>query len=367
MHLLVLASLVSATVGCEVTKPPEKGQSFAPLRDKLDAAETNYVERPEGPTTTEQILWYLPNRFMDFLDIFDAQIGVGPGAGAELTLTRACRLGALDYDAIKIGFQGREVGIFREWRWREWYLGDLRDKNHDSARISLAGNISTYEDPSPEGVPSVVRKEPDLLDLEVNLHLLAGATAGIKPFQIWDFLCGWITLDPAHDDFGSDVVEVRDYNPPIKTVNRFFEAVDNLDFNELHTCLSDELWINTWVKKSDGSVLAGKRFEDQRLVGQPATGKLEGAVIAPGEVEAVGIDTVTISPDRYRHPVNKAFNARYDIQAVELRRGVPKVFEGRVTVQNEVSRRRETYFLSLKVQRGAWVIDKFKKEKEEVY
>src|SRR5262245_50524 len=112
-------SFAAASLGCQVTSAPEKGASFAPLKDSLDSAETNYVERPEGPTTTEKILWYLPNRFLDLLDVFNAQLGLGPGAGAELQITRAARAGVLYYDAVKFGFAGREIGIFRERRWSE--------------------------------------------------------------------------------------------------------------------------------------------------------------------------------------------------------------------------------------------------------
>ncbi|MFO0984602.1 MAG: hypothetical protein U1E76_23240 [Planctomycetota bacterium] len=364
---LCCALLIAALVSCQVTRPPDKGQSFVTIKDSLDNAETHYVERPEGPTTGEKILWYLPNRFLDLLDVFNAQIGIGPGAGAELQVTRAARAGALYYDAVKFGFDGREVGIFRERRWNEWYLGELHDQSRDSARLTMAGSISPWEDPNPEGVPSVVRKQRGLLDIDLNLHLLAGAEAGIRPVEIFDFLAGWVTFDPSNDDFGNDVVEVREYNPPMKTVTRFFQAIDNLDFNQLRTTLSDELWVNSWVKKADGTVLAGRRFEEEKLVGRPAVGKLEDAVVAPGEIDVVCIDTVTISPERYRHPVNKTFNAKYDLKSVELRRGVPKTFEGRVIVQNESLRRQETFFISMKVQRGAWVIDKFRKEKEEVY
>ncbi|MEW6747943.1 MAG: hypothetical protein AB1486_34930 [Planctomycetota bacterium] len=356
----VALALLLSTWGCFA--PPERGASFDPYRDALDAAPTRFVERAEGPTTGERVAWYFPDRFLDLIDIFDLQFAVGPGAAAELHLTKFLWAGTANEDVYSFGLEGRRIGIVRERRIGDWRFGPMHSEEHEASVTSLAGSRSTYEEPNPIGVPSAVRQERHPADLAVGLHLLvAGLRVAFKPAELVDFLGGWFTWDPMEDDLGARRVAVSGVPAPVHTIDRFLQALDNLEFKTLRSCLTHSVWVNTWVKQEDGTILSGRRYEEQKTLGQIPDGIHQSGEAAA--IEAVGaaaqIDTVVVRPEAYRDATDKAFHVRFELEEIAFRHGVPETLWGRLIATRSSGQWVDTFDVRMKVEDRMWKIDRF--------
>jgi hypothetical protein len=131
-----------------------------------------------------KLLWYLPNRCMDLLDIFRLRMRVGPGLAANLRVT--------DYGAFYWG------------RYNSVYLGLPGPRNEQTIRWPVGyeqlngivmGGVDATDD---------TRHGPDYGPFEVNFgaHLaLVGVDAGVEPLEIGDFLFGLFMVDLEDDDY----------------------------------------------------------------------------------------------------------------------------------------------------------------------
>lgn len=140
-------------------------------------------ESRERPSLGSRVLWYLPNRVMDALDIFRFRARVGPGLAASVRATDYGAFSAGRYDSVYVGLPGpRSPHRVRSPVGRESLQG-----------LILAGVDATDDTlHGPEYSPS---------ELNVGVHLLfVGVDVGIDPVEIWDFLAGWFSLDPKRDD-----------------------------------------------------------------------------------------------------------------------------------------------------------------------
>jgi len=155
------------------------------------AEETNQVdnvvepaEKPKQRTSTaKKILFYIPNRALDVLDIFPARLRVGPGVAVNARAT--------DYLSFHVG------------RYKSGYVGIPGPRYPDRFRkpygleaergIIFCG-INATDDVANE--PRFSRTEVDL-----GLHLgLAGLVFGFDPVEFGDFLAGIVFFDPKGDD-----------------------------------------------------------------------------------------------------------------------------------------------------------------------
>jgi len=136
------------------------------------------------PSWGRRILWYVPNRALDLLDIFRARVRLGPGLALNVRLTDYGAFYAGKYDAVYLGLPGpRYPRRLRPPAGLESLHG-----------IVLAGVDAT--DDTRHG-PEYGAAESDL-GVQV---LLVGAEAGIDAMEIADFLGGLVFLDPRNDDF----------------------------------------------------------------------------------------------------------------------------------------------------------------------
>ncbi len=141
------------------------------------------IER-ELPTLGDRILWYVPNRALDLLDVFRLRVRVGPGLAANFRMTDFGAFYGGGYWSVYAGLPGpRHPHVLRSPVGLESLRG-----------IVMAGVDAT--DDTPHG------PRYGAAEIDVGLHLLlVGGEAGVDAVEIGDFLGGWIGLDPMEDDF----------------------------------------------------------------------------------------------------------------------------------------------------------------------
>ena len=137
-----------------------------------------------SPSWGKRLLFYVPNRIMDFADIFRARIRLGPGLAVNLRMTDYGGFYVGNYNTVYVGLPGpRAPHRLRLPVGRESLTG-----------IVLAGVDAT--DDTPHG-PEYGAAEADL---GVQL-LVVGAEAGVDAVEFIDFLAGLVFRDPRDDDF----------------------------------------------------------------------------------------------------------------------------------------------------------------------
>ncbi|NMC63652.1 MAG: hypothetical protein GYA55_10870 [SAR324 cluster bacterium] len=122
-------------------------------------------------------LMWLPNRIMDFIDIFRVDVGVGPAVGGVVRLTKYGQMGIRTFKPVsyRLGDFGRQEPILVE-QSGEYGVGpsyvNSKDRKVCSAEFGLGLDV-----------------------------FLVGAYAGICFDEFTDFVAGIFTADPKHDDF----------------------------------------------------------------------------------------------------------------------------------------------------------------------
>lgn len=129
------------------------------------------------------LLWYLPNRVLDLLDVFRARVRVGPGfaVGARVTEPVSVYLGS--YASVYAGLPGpRRGGAF---------VSPVGIETKSGIGLSLA-------DISVEGG---VGPDYSSTEVGVSLHaLLVGVDIGFDPIELLDFVTNIIGIDLRDDD-----------------------------------------------------------------------------------------------------------------------------------------------------------------------
>lgn len=132
---------------------------------------------PERHTAAAAVLLYIPNRLLDLLDVFRADVGAGPTTGGVVRLSRFVQAGMRSVApfSLRAGLRGRKVPLFLE----------------SSSEFGI----------SPAWVAS---KDRDVGDFEVGAGLdlfVIGAYAGVDLGEAFDFVLGLVGVDVADDDF----------------------------------------------------------------------------------------------------------------------------------------------------------------------
>lgn len=122
------------------------------------------------------VLYYIPNRILDLIDIFRVDVGIGVSFGAVVRLTRYGQVGYRGFAprSFRIGLRGRRSPIFLE-RYPEYGFGP--GFKNTGARLPSRYEIGAGAD-----------------------ALLVGAYAGISLDELLDFLGGLVFLDFKGDD-----------------------------------------------------------------------------------------------------------------------------------------------------------------------
>lgn len=130
-----------------------------------------------------KIVFYIPNRVFDLVDIVRVRARVGPGVAVGARATEAADVYLGSYTSVYAGLPGPRNG--REIPLPAWVE-------------TKSGIEASVADPSLEGTFG-----PDYGPTEfgVSLHaILLGADVGIDPVEIADFIVGLVNLDLRKDD-----------------------------------------------------------------------------------------------------------------------------------------------------------------------
>jgi hypothetical protein len=141
------------------------------------------VEEARDVSVGHALLWYIPNRISDILDIVRARLRLGPGLAVGARVTELLDFNIGGYGTVWIGIPGP-----RRSRTFNWPVGFE----------SMAGAEFLWWDGTTHG-----HGGPHYGAVEVGLGaqvLLAGADLGVDVWEAVDFLAGIIFLDPVHDD-----------------------------------------------------------------------------------------------------------------------------------------------------------------------
>jgi hypothetical protein len=132
----------------------------------------------------EVILYYLPNRIFDILDVVRLRVRLGPGLAARVRATEGVDVGVGSYTSVYFGLPGpRQQVELPQIVGKESYTG-----------IELGpGDASVRND-----------VDPNYADTEFGVSVqaaLIGIDVGIDPFEVLDFLVGIPLIDFRADDF----------------------------------------------------------------------------------------------------------------------------------------------------------------------
>jgi hypothetical protein len=164
--------------------------TFQPIRvaaDELSESQTSsnqeaIVDDDDDRSIPYRILVYVPNRVLDLLDIFRVRARVGPGFGVGVRATEAISAELTSYATLYAGLPGpRQDRIIRSPLGLELY---------SSAGLSFF-SIKT-KDYGPHFSPT---------EFGIDLQLaVAGASIGIDPVEILDFITGFVGVEIVEDD-----------------------------------------------------------------------------------------------------------------------------------------------------------------------
>jgi hypothetical protein len=130
------------------------------------------------------ILMYVPNRLLDALDMVRARVRLGPGFAVGARATEYADVFVGTYASVYIGLPGP--------RGRKFPRLPAGLESKTGAEISVV-------DATIEGGMS-----PDYGMTEFGFGFQAflfGVDVGVDPFEILDFVVGFLTFDPMDDDF----------------------------------------------------------------------------------------------------------------------------------------------------------------------
>jgi len=169
--LVFTVIMASLATGCATTNTAREVDAFdAPAQVK---------EHGMG----HKIIWYVPNRVLDLVDIFRFRLRAGPGLALNARLTEHADAYIGTYYTGFIGLPGPRMSpAIRYPAGFEYEKG-----------IRLLGVDATDDTPH----------EPAYSPTEFNLGLqllLLGAEVGFDPVELGDFFSGWIMIDLREDD-----------------------------------------------------------------------------------------------------------------------------------------------------------------------
>lgn len=169
----VTVSAASAFAGGEIQSAPV---APAPLYPAPAPVAAPYNGQSVGNSLLDIVLYYVPNRVLDAIDIGRVSIGVGSGFGFNVRATELAEIGYGRYSTTRFGMKGRVMPVY--------------DEKIDEAGIGLLGwvNGSLQRDPSEVGA---------------DLHLgVIGAQVAVSLVEAVDFVAGVALIDLQGDDLG---------------------------------------------------------------------------------------------------------------------------------------------------------------------
>ncbi|MBP9838954.1 MAG: hypothetical protein KBC84_09605 [Proteobacteria bacterium] len=176
VSLVQVANKTSQNDGVPSIELGNEYKKYSKKKGAKSSAASTGTSSKETHSVAENVLLYLPNRFLDLIDILKFDVGVGPSAGAVVRLTKYGQVGIRSVApfSLRAGLAGRSSPVFLE-------------------HSSEFGIGPTFVQSSER---TVDRGEFGLgLDL-----ILIGAYLGINLEAIPDFIIGFVGIDLQNDD-----------------------------------------------------------------------------------------------------------------------------------------------------------------------
>jgi len=133
------------------------------------------TKKPAEASLLRRVIFYVPSRLADFLDIWRFNAGIGLGLGANIRPTKTLQFGFAAYDSTRFGIRGRRWPF-----WHEWSL----EGGFDGAYQELGDT------------------ERGFYEFGGTIHfILVGLDAALNVEEAIDFVFGVFLKDPLDDDF----------------------------------------------------------------------------------------------------------------------------------------------------------------------
>ncbi len=159
----------------------------------------------------DTILLYVPNRIMDFADMFSMTLGFGPAIGIEGQVTEHLALGGdVGPTAQMIKGINRQYGFAVQNGWNASFLmisAEDRDRTHSIGSVKDYNYYSTGV-PSIDKMPYDIHKgAKDFWAVGGKLKALIDVQFYLHPIEIADFVLGWLFIDIKDDDQTPDDIK----------------------------------------------------------------------------------------------------------------------------------------------------------------
>ena len=155
-----------------------------------------------------KIALYIPNRFMDAVDIITVSVGVGPVVRAEMHATRAFAFGAgVGAEVMALKGCNRQYGVCREAGYdMSFAMFNRVDLTRDGqSRLVVPFIIDEDGFPLPgDRLYGFHDGARDYWELGGSLALGLAGTLAIHPVEIFDFITGIFFIDLKDDDITAE-------------------------------------------------------------------------------------------------------------------------------------------------------------------
>lgn len=177
----VAISAVPAMAGGEIAGPPmmpppaQMGMGY-PQAPAPQMAAAPYNGQSVGNSLLDIVLYYVPNRVLDFIDIGRASIGIGCGFGFNVRATELAEIGYGQYSTTRFGLKGRVMPVY--------------DEKINEAGFGFLGYVN-----------GCLQRDPSEIGADLHLGVI-GVQAAVSLVEAVDFVAGFALIDLQGDDLG---------------------------------------------------------------------------------------------------------------------------------------------------------------------
>jgi hypothetical protein len=170
-------------------------------KSKYDQA----VKTTENKSVFHYCLLYIPNRVVDFWDMFSFNVNIGKNFTMEMQATRIAQFGVSNGKSsfFTKGYS-RQFGCGRKISYR--FACSYAEKDVTTVD-ETSGSVRDYDIYFPDfltvnpRLKAFVDKDVDFWKVGGNFSIFIGGGFGIHPIEVADFFTGLVGVDISEDDF----------------------------------------------------------------------------------------------------------------------------------------------------------------------
>jgi hypothetical protein len=164
------------------------------------------IRQPIDAAWYAHVLWYIPDRILDALDVFSFDVHGGFGLWVDAHATRAAQISAGARSVGGFGWHNnRSLGLQTQAQ-AGFSLLPFGVEGYSALRAGTSGlDAGTWSESGLHNPTSTIYADyKDYWAVGGGATLLFfGAEADIHPIQVFDFVVGFFLIDPLNDDFAS--------------------------------------------------------------------------------------------------------------------------------------------------------------------